>query len=223
MRMKKVKLAVVDDHKLFRDGLAELIRGFSEYEVMIEADNGVDLIAQLKSKGIPEIVLLDINMKEMDGFETAAWLKQHHPEVKILVLSMYENENSIIRMLKAGAKGYVLKDIRKSELQQALSSLVTKGYYYTEMVTGKLIHIINAFDDAESGQAMKDMVTLNAKELEFLKLACSEMTYKEVAEKMCLSVHTIDGYRDALFEKLDAKSRIGLVLYAIKNKIVMVE
>lgn len=223
MLMKKVKLAVVDDHKLFRDGLAELIRGFSEYEVMIEADNGVDLIAQLKSKGIPEIVLLDINMKEMDGFETAAWLKQHHPEVKILVLSMYENENSIIRMLKAGAKGYVLKDIRKSELQQALSSLVTKGYYYTEMVTGKLIHIINAFDDAESGQAMKDMVTLNAKELEFLKLACSEMTYKEVAEKMCLSVHTIDGYRDALFEKLDAKSRIGLVLYAIKNKIVMVE
>ena len=139
MLMKKVKLAVVDDHKLFRDGLAELIRGFSEYEVMIEADNGVDLIAQLKSKGIPEIVLLDINMKEMDGFETAAWLKQHHPEVKILVLSMYENENSIIRMLKAGAKGYVLKDIRKSELQQALSSLVTKGYYYTEMVTGKLL------------------------------------------------------------------------------------
>ena len=97
MLMKKVKLAVVDDHKLFRDGLAELIRGFSEYEVMIEADNGVDLIAQLKSKGIPEIVLLDINMKEMDGFETAAWLKQHHPEVKILVLSMYENENSITR------------------------------------------------------------------------------------------------------------------------------
>ena len=221
--MNKVKLAVVDDHKLFRDGLAELISGFSEYKVILEADNGIDFIEQLKTKGVPDIVLLDINMKEMDGFETATWLKQHHPEVKILVLSMYENENSIIRMLKAGAKGYVLKDIRKAELQQALSALVTKGYYYTEMVTGKLIHIINAFDDAESGQAMKDMVTLNAKELEFLKLACSEMTYKEVAEKMCLSVHTIDGYRDALFEKLDAKSRIGLVLYAIKNKIVMVE
>ena len=221
--MNKVKLAVVDDHKLFRDGLAELISGFSEYKVMIEADNGLDFIEQLKSKGIPEIVLLDINMKEMDGFETATWLKQHHPEVKILVLSMYENENSIIRMLKAGAKGYVLKDIRKAELQQALSALVTKGYYYTEMVTGKLIHIINAFDEGEPGQSMKDMASLSAKEIDFLKLACSEMTYKEIAEKMCLSVHTIDGYRDSLFEKLNSKSRIGLVLYAIKNKIVMVE
>ena len=221
--MNKVKLAVVDDHKLFRDGLAELISGFVEYKVIIEADNGVDLITQLKTKGIPEIVLLDINMKEMDGFETATWLKLNHPEVKILVLSMYENENAIIRMLKAGAKGYVLKDIRKSELQQALSSVVTKGYYYTEMVTGKLIHIINTFDDTDSGQSMKDMVTMNARELEFLKLACSEMTYKEIAEKMCLSVHTIDGYRDALFEKLSVKSRIGLVLYAIKNKIVMIE
>jgi two-component system, NarL family, invasion response regulator UvrY len=221
--MDKVKLAIVDDHKLFRDGLAELISSFSDYKVIIEADNGKDFILQLAVKGIPDIILLDINMKEMDGFETAEWIKEHHPEVKILVLSMYENENAIIRMLKAGARGYVLKDIRKKELEQALSSLVSKGYYYTEMVTGKLIHVINALDEAKPGQSLKDLVSMTPREIEFLKLACTEMTYKDIAEKMCLSVHTIDGYRDALFEKLNARNRIGLVLYAIKNKIVLME
>lgn len=221
--MKKVKLAVVDDHKLFRDGLTELINGFNEYAVMIEADNGVDFLKQIKAKGVPEIVLLDINMKEMDGFETAAWLKENHPEVKILVLSMYENENAVIRMIKAGAKGYVLKDITKKELEQALSSLVNKGYYYTDMITGKLIHILSGNDDNKGGNAAKDVSSLNAKEMEFLKLACTELTYKEIAEKMCLSVHTIDGYRDALFEKLGIKSRVGLAIYAIKNKIFLLE
>lgn len=221
--MEKVKLAVVDDHKLFRDGLAGLINGFSEYKVIIEADNGVDFIHQLTTKGIPEIILLDINMKEMDGFETAEWLKEHHPDVKILVLSMYENENAIIRMMKAGAKGYILKDIRKKELELALSSLVTKGYFYTDMVTGKLIHSISAGDEKNANGTSTSSSSLNNKETEFLKLACTEMTYKEIAEKMHLSVHTIDGYRDNLFEKLEVKSRIGLVLYAIKNKIVLVE
>src|SRR5262245_14696593 len=120
--MNQITLAIVDDHMLFRDGLAELINGFSEYKVIIEADNGLDMIKQLKTKDIPDIILLDINMKEMDGFETAGWLKEHHPEIKILVLSMYENENAIIRMLKLGARGYLLKDIRKKELELALSS-----------------------------------------------------------------------------------------------------
>lgn len=221
--MKKVKLAVVDDHKLFRDGLTELINGFNEYAVMIEADNGLDFLKQIKTKGVPEIVLLDINMKEMDGFETAAWLKENHPDVKILVLSMYENENAVIRMIKAGAKGYVLKDITKKELEQALSSLVNKGYYYTDMITGKLIHILSGSDDNKGGNAAKDVSSLNAKEMEFLKLACTELTYKEIAEKMCLSVHTIDGYRDTLFEKLGIKSRVGLAIYAIKNKIFLLE
>lgn len=221
--MDKVTLAIVDDHKLFRDGLAELINGFSEYTVIIEADNGVDFIEQLGTKAVPDIVLLDINMKEMDGFETAEWLKAHHPEMKILVLSMYENENAIIRMLKSGARGYLLKDIRKKELEQALSSLVSKGYFYTEMVTGKLIHVINTLDEVRPGQSIKDLVSMNQREIEFLKLACTELTYKDIAEKMNLSVHTIDGYRDALFEKLNAKSRIGLVLYAIRNKIFLVE
>lgn len=221
--MEKIKVAVVDDHKLFRDGIAELIRGFSGYDVIIEADNGNDLIRQLDAAHTPDIILLDVNMKQMDGFETAQWLQGHHPLIKILVLSMYENENAIIRMLRLGAKGYILKDIRKQELQQALSSLATKGYYYTEMITGKLIHAINSSEEAEKGPSIRDFSSLSQREIEFLKLACTELTYKDIADKMCLSVHTIDGYRDSLFEKLRVKSRVGLVLYAIRNKIAFID
>lgn len=222
--MNTILIAIVDDHKLFRDGVAELINGFSNYQVIIEADNGKDLIRQLETAvQLPDIVLLDINMKEMDGFQTAEWLKQYHPGIMILALSMYENENAIIRMLKAGARGYILKDIRKNELEHALSSLVTKGYYYTDLVTGKLVHAIHSSNETKPGQLGTTVAPLNAREIEFLKLACTELTYKGIADKMCLSTHTIEGYRDALFEKLNIHSRVGLVLYAIKNKIVLVE
>jgi DNA-binding NarL/FixJ family response regulator len=162
-------------------------------------------------------------MKQMDGFETATWLKEHHPDIKVLALSMYENENAVIGMLRLGVRGYVLKDIRKQELEQALSSLTSKGYYYTELVTGKLIHALNSLHEEKPGSPLKELVSLNQRETEFLKLACSELTYKDIADKMCLSIHTIDGYRNALFEKLNVKSRVGLVMYAIKNKIVLID
>jgi len=221
--MEQTRIAIVDDHKLFRDGLAELIGKFEEFSVIIEADNGSDLIKKLKKDNPPHIVILDINMKEMDGYETAAWLRDKYPDIKILILSMYENENAIIRMLKLGVKGYVLKDIRKQELLQALTSLVQKGYYYTDLVTGKLIHTLTNFNENDTGAGIKEITSLNRREIEFLKLVCTELTYKDIADKMNLSIHTIDGYRDALFEKLHVKSRVGLVMYAIKNKLVMVD
>jgi DNA-binding NarL/FixJ family response regulator len=221
--MKKITVAVLDDHKLFRDGLVELIGGFPGYVVIIEADNGQDFLRQVGPERLPDIVLLDINMKLMDGYETAQWLRENYPAVKILVLSMYEDENSVIRMLRLGARGYVLKDIRKQELEQALASLVDKGYYYTEMITGKLIHAISHFDEIKTEPSFKELAGLSQRELEFLKLVCSELTYKDIADRMCLSVHTIDGYRDALFEKLKVRSRVGLVLYAIKSKLVFVD
>jgi DNA-binding NarL/FixJ family response regulator len=133
---------------------------------------------------------------------------------------MYDNENAIIRMFKAGAKGYILKDIDPMEFRSALDSLMRKGFYYSELITGKLIHAVSKLDDP--GEPFKSPSSLNTREIEFLKLVCTEMTYKEIAEKMFLSARTIDGYRDALFEKLNVKSRVGLVLYAIKHNIVNV-
>ncbi len=213
----KIKVALADDHVLLRNGLAGLINSFEDYEVIFEAGNGNDLQNKIKKDEAPDLVLMDINMPIMDGFATAQWLKQNYPLTKVLALSMYDNENSIIRMFKAGAKGYILKDCEPAELKSALDSILKKGYYYSELVTGKLIHSINSMDDDTD---LKSLSQLNDRETEFLKLASTEMTYKEIAEKMNLSPRTIDGYRDALFEKLDVKSRVGLVLFAIKNGIV---
>src|SRR5687768_16580655 len=120
----RANVVLIDDHVLLRKGLAALIRSFDTYDVLFEAANGREFINLLKSKPVPEIVLLDINMPEMDGYETAIWLKNNHPEVKVLALSMYDNENAVIRMFKAGAKGYILKDCDPSDLKAALDSLV---------------------------------------------------------------------------------------------------
>lgn len=218
MQKTNASVAIVDDHILLRNGLANLIRGLETYAVLFEANNGKDFIKQLQPRYLPDIVLLDINMPEMDGYETALWLKRNYPGIKILALSMYDNENAIIRMMKNGAKGYILKDIDPMEFRTALDSLMRKGFYYSELITGKLIHAVNQLDEPE--QPFRSLIALNDRELEFMKLACTEMTYKEIADRMYLSVRTIDGYRDTLFEKLDVKSRVGLVLYAIKNGVV---
>ena len=208
MPMKEVKVILVDDHVLLRNGLANLINSFGGYQVLWEANNGKDFTQRLTPATAPDIVLLDINMPEMDGYETALWLKKNYPLVKVLALSMYDNENAIIRMFKAGAKGYILKDCDPSELRAALDSIANRGFYYSEMVTGRLIHTINQLDDDD--KPSKGLVQLSDREMEFLKLVCSELTYKEIADKMFLSPRTIDGYRDALFEKLNVKTRVGL-------------
>ena len=218
MSKSKTRLALVDDHILLRNGLANLVDSFGEYEILFQADNGKDFIHQLNLGNLPEIVLLDINMPEMDGYETALWIKENHPEIKIIALSMYDQESAIIRMIKNGARGYVLKDIEPVEMKRALDAVLTKGFYYSEMVTGKLIHSINHSEESSKSKAGTEK--LNDRELEFLKHVCSEKTYKEIAEEMCLSPRTIDGYRDELFSKLNVKARVGLVLYAIKNGIV---
>jgi len=218
MQKAKASVAVVDDHVLLRNGLANHIRNLDEFAVLFEADNGKDFINQLKPRYLPDIVILDINMPTMDGYETAIWLKRNYPGIKVLALSMYDNENAIIRMLKNGAKGYIPKDIDPAEFRLALCALKQKGFYYSEMITGKLIHAVNKLDEPE--QSIKKLITLNEREIEFLKLACTELTYKEIAERMFLSARTIDGYRDTLFEKLNLKSRVGLVMYALKNGIV---
>jgi DNA-binding NarL/FixJ family response regulator len=214
----KIKVALADDHILLRNGLADHLSGIG-YDVLFQADHGQDLIRQLQPARLPDIVLMDINMPKMDGYETTAWLRANHPSVHVLALSMYDDENAIIRMVKSGARGYILKDTEPAELQQALTAVYQKGFYHSELVSGKLIHSINHLDSPDH-PSLRDLFSLSDRELEFLKLACTEMTYKEIADQMHLSPRTIDGYRDALFEKLELKSRVGLVLFAVKNGVI---
>jgi two-component system, NarL family, invasion response regulator UvrY len=212
-------IALADDHVLLRKGLASLVQNLG-YTVVLETDNGQELIDKLKAGAAePDLILMDINMPVKDGYETTRWLKENKPLIKVLALSMYDDENAIMKMLRSGARGYILKDSEPGELRAALDAIVNKGYYYSELVTGKLIHSMNKADDeAAAGNTSK----LSEREIDFLKLACSELTYKEIAAQMHLSPRTIDGYRDALFEKLNIKTRTGLAIYAIKNGIIKI-
>lgn len=215
--MKKIALA--DDHTLLRKGVANLVQNFG-YTVVLESDNGRELIESIAKGNIPDLVLLDINMPEKDGYETSLWLKENYPDIKVLALSMYDDETAIIRMLKNGVRGYILKDAEPAELRTAIESVFNKGFYYSEMVTGRLMRTITDMED--EGNNTRKILNLTERETDFLKLACSEMTYKEIAAEMHLSPRTIDGYRDTLFEKLNIKTRTGLAIYAIKNGIVKI-
>ena|SRR5687767_11092043 len=212
-------IALADDHVLLRNGLASLIKNFG-HEVLFEANNGEDLIRLIKEGKKPDLILMDINMPVKDGYETSSWLRENYPEIKILALSMLDDENAIIRMIKNGARGYLLKESEPGELRDAINAVLQKGFYYSEMVTGRLVHSISGHDNESYNS--QQVIQLTEREIEFLKFACTEMTYKEIAAEMHLSPRTIDGYRDALFLKLDIKTRTGLVIYAIKNGIVKI-
>ena len=214
-----INLALVDDHTLFRKGLISLIEMVSsDYTILFEADNGLELQQKLDHNNQPDIILMDISMPGMDGFASVQWLGENFPLVKILVVSMIEKEETIVRMLKLGVKGYLCKDVEPKELGEALHAIMNKGFYYTDFITGKLVHSLqHVQDDNAKTTALNQM---NEREKDFLQLACSEYTYNEIAAKMFLSPKTIDGYRNALFEKLHVKSRVGLALYAVKNGLV---
>jgi two-component system invasion response regulator UvrY len=214
-----VKVAMADDHTMLRQGLANMIESFGDYKVTLQASNGKELIQHIDPLKLPDVALLDISMPEMNGFETAAYLHQHYPSIKVLAVSMMDNETAIIRMIKNGARGYVLKDAEPSELRQALYDVVNKGYYYSDLVTGKLIFNMNRQGaDEQSSAGRSEHIT--DKELEFLKYVCTELTYKEIADRMHVSPRTVDGYRDVLFEKLGVKTRTGLAMYVVKRGLV---
>lgn len=211
-------IAIADDHALFRKGLIALINLFPNYKILFDAANGEEFIKLLKPSALPDIALLDITMRKMDGYETAAWVRANYPEVKILALSTMEAETSIIKMIKYGAKGYVLKDAEPSELKQAFDEVLNRGFFYNELVTRKVLQSIHLLANDKS--EINTLAKLSSREIDFLKLACSEKTYHQIAKEMFVSERTVDGYRDALFNKLNITTRVGLVMYAIKNNIV---
>lgn len=219
---KRVRLALVDDHTLFRKGLISLIEMVNpNSEILFEADNGIDLQHRLNPRVLPEIILMDINMPGMDGFDAVKWLAQNYPSVHVLVVSMVQKEDSIMRMLKMGVKGYVCKDVEPQVLGEAIDSILNSGFYYTDFITGKLVHSLKMDDHLMEPQGNM-AIELSEKEKHFLRLICSDYTYVEIAKQMFLSPRTIDGYRDALFEKLNIRSRVGLAIFAIKSGVAVI-
>jgi DNA-binding NarL/FixJ family response regulator len=210
-------IVIVDNEVLLAEALAEIISGFGNYNVLYVAENGKAVVERLKSpENIPDIVLLDVGMPVMDGFQTAAWLKANFPGILILALSVSDDEKTIMGMIRAGARGYLLKDIKRKELKLALDCVAEKGYYYSEWITQSLFKTIG------DGQADGSPLKLSDREMTFLQLAASEdeLTYKEIADKMFCSPRTVESYRDSLFEKFGVRTRLGLVLSALKSHII---
>lgn len=215
MKPTKINIALVDDHALFRSGIAALLAEFDDIEIVFEAANGIDLQQKIVAHNGIDVVMMDINMPQMDGYAATAWLKQNHPTVLVLALSMFDDEAAIIGMLRAGANGYVLKESQITELHRAIVQLAEKGFYTNDILSGNMI---KSFHQQDKNSI--DSLKLTDKEILFLQLCASELTYKEMANSLDIAVRSVDNYSRALFEKTGAKSRVGLVLWAIKNGIV---
>ncbi|MAN59641.1 MAG: DNA-binding response regulator [Flavobacteriaceae bacterium] len=204
-------VVVVDDHNLLSEAIGSLVDDFEHFALAYVCRNGKELLTELTRRGkTPDIVLMDVNMPIMNGIEATEHLKEHYPEIKVLALSIEEEEEIILKMLRAGARGYLMKDTKKEILEEALEQLMDKGYYHTNTIAKILVGSLTKqpFD-----------IEFTDRELEFIEYACTEMTYREIAEKMFLSPKTIEGYRDSIYEKIGIKNRIGLVLYAIRNNL----
>lgn len=205
-------IVIVDDHLLIAKAITSIIEQFNNYKVLYESENGKELMEKFKQKkNIPDIVLLDISMPVMNGFETAEWLKQNHPEVKVMALTMQGDDESLIKMIKAGSIGYLNKNVHPAELVKALDAIIEKGFYYPDWATSRVLHNL-----ANPAQSSEPLIKINDREIEFLKYTCTELTYKEIGEKMFCSARTVESYRDSLFEKLGVKTRVALALYTVK-------
>ena len=210
------RIILVDDHILLRDALAKLINSFPEFTVMATAADGCELIQIIENDYQIDIVLMDLNMPKMDGYETTKWLVEHQPHIKIVILTMYDTEIALIRLLQAGVKGFLKKDIHPVELKDALLAVAGGEYYYRNHGTVKLT---STFKEKKDSTLVLEKPILNESEIEFLKLASTDMTYKEIAHIMHLTPRTIENYRNTLFTKLEVQSRVGLAIYAIKKGI----
>lgn len=224
--MQKIKIAIAEDHPLFRKGIIKLLDP-DRYEFLFDVDNGEKLIEVVQSHAdnLPDIIIMDINMPHLNGYDAVEWLKKYYPGIKILIVSELDREESIVRMLKLGVRGYLSKQMEPEDLFAALQSIARNGYYYTDFITNKLVHSLQNEDNNKIGGQLSQLHSeswnqLNHKQKEYVRYACTEMTYEQIAEKMCVSPKTIDGYRDVVFQKFNVKNRVGLVLFALRNGLV---
>lgn len=223
---KTYKIGVVEDHELLRKAFAALIRDSDEFTISIEAENGLDLIkkvTKMQAADIPDVLIIDVNMPNMNGFETVAWVKSHLSETKILIMSVMEDENVVVRLLRMGVNGYITKHSAVEEIHLAIHNIIKKGFHYSEFIAGRLLQSLrremNIMDQTVSA-ANAAWETLNDNEKRLAQLSCSEYTYAEIADLMGLSSKTIEGFRSNVFSKCNVKTRVGLVMLLLRNKLV---
>jgi two-component system invasion response regulator UvrY len=216
-RLYMIKVALVDDHKITRLGIKSLLELNREIQVSIEASNGKQLLEKMENTPIPDIAILDINMPEMNGFETIRHLRKKYESIKIIVFSLIYEEDTVVNMINSGACGYISKNSDPDTLALAVLSVHEKGFYLGDLV--KREYFSNA-KNHKIKPGFHGTRYLTPKELEFIKLSASNLSYKEIAQELEITPKTLENYRDSLFIKLDIKNRAALVLYGFKNGLI---
>lgn len=215
--MSIIKYAIADDHTIFRQGLRYALADDHKLKFAGEAENGKKLL-ELVKKQMPDVILLDLKMPEMDGMAATEILHSIQPEIKILMLTSFDDEHFILHLLELGINGYLLKNTEPNEIKRAIHTVYENGYYFNHLVSNTMLRAITQKNNSDL--KLKEAIRLNDRETEVLKLICDELTTTEIAAKIFLSPRTIEGIRTSLIEKTGAKNIAGLVLYAIKSGIV---
>lgn len=213
---KTIKIALADDHSLFRKGLISLLKEYKSFNILFEASNGAELLEKLKTK-TPDVILLDLEMPGMSGFETVPSLKKKYPGIKVIALTLHNENGIVLHLLNEGIHGFLSKNCGVDAIVDAIESVMEAGYYFNDHISKEMIK------DLVSSKKIKpnfQQVVLSEREIEIIKLICKEYTNKEIADKLFISVRTVDNHRENILRKINAKNIIGVVMYAIKNKIV---
>ncbi len=215
-KKSRPSIALIDDHEIVRKALRNLVEAFDEFTILFDVGSFIELEGKLKSRNIPDILLMDIRMPDKSGFEVASFMKSKHPFVKVLALSSESDGFSIAKVMRCGAKGFVSKAASPGELLLAIHTVLNGDAYLSQKD-------FNEFSNTIQNSADYFRTTnpdFNAKEKEFIKLACTALTYKEIGDKMCLAMRSVENYRDGVFTKLEIHTRQELAVFAVQNKMI---
>lgn len=217
MNNSEISVALADDHIIFIEALKTLIDTFPDCKVLYTTHNGKEMISKLKSGIVPDVLILDMRMPVMDGFDTALWVRQHYPEVNIVMLTMYDADVTLLRLLDAGVKAVLKKNIHPRDLHEAIKHVVDNEYYYNKDTSSRIARL---FLNGHEEDAALEQVRFTDEELKFLRMVGTDMSYKEIARKMHTNPRVIEGIRMSLFNKLDIRTRVGLAIFAIQRGLI---
>ena len=215
--MSKIKIAIADDYKIFREGLKVGLSADENFEVIFEADNGEDLLKALET-ATPDVIIMDLKMPIMDGMEATIAVRKKYPAIKVLVVTMYDDDKFIIHLMENGANGYLLKNTEPDEIRKSIYSVHENGYYFNDVVNKALLKKLVLKNNLKP--SFNQNVELTERELEVLKLICEEKTAAEIAKDIFLSPRSVEGIRQRLIEKVGVRNTAGLVMFAVKNNMV---
>lgn len=215
--MSTIKIAIADDYKIYRDGLKVGLSADPGLEVILEADNGEDLLKAMETS-LPDVILMDLKMPVLDGMEATKLVRKKYPAVKVLVVSMYEDDKFIIHLMENGANGYLLKNAEPDEIRRSIFAVQENGYYFNDVVNKALLKKLVLKNNLKP--SFNQNIDLSERELEVLKLICGEKTAAEIGKEIFLSPRSVEGIRQRLIEKIGVRNTAGLVMFAVKSGIV---